>query len=74
LIEKARTEKSKSEWAKKTCTSPAILEKFGVSSTMFKSPTDEENFTNHAPSVVSEAPSAYIVRTEEWINNHSHKL
>lgn len=60
FVEKARKDKSKAEWAKKTGTKMSTLDKLGVSSTFFKSATDEENFTNHAPSPPSEVPSLYI--------------
>lgn len=50
------------------------LDKLGVSSRFFKPSKEEDNYTNHAPSPQSEAPSIQLVLTEEYIQSHTEKL
>ena len=70
VTENLRRENNLEEYVKQKRLYSKTLDNFGVTSTFFKNPDQEDNFTNHAPEIPEQDPSPEILSVLHWLSKY----
>ena len=72
MTENQRRVNNRDEYVKTKKVQGENLDNFGVTSTFYKAPEDEDNFTNHAPDEPPEVPPSEIAHVQHWLEKYPH--